>query len=115
MKYYGCQTDVHSFISGCDCSVLPSYHEGMANTNLECASSERPIITSDILGCREAVTKGSGFLCEPRNVNSLYKAMKRMVEISREEREEMGKQGRRYMKDVFDKYMVVKATVEKLL
>ena len=55
VKYHGYQYDVRPFISSCDCFVLPSYHEGMANTNLECASSGRPVITSNIPGCREAV------------------------------------------------------------
>ena len=46
LKYHGYQENVIPFIAACDCFVLPSYHEGMANTNLECASSGRPIITS---------------------------------------------------------------------
>ena len=86
-KYHGYQEDVRPFIRDYDCFVLPSYHEGMANTNLECASSGRPIITSNIPGCKEAVVDGSGLLCEPRNVERLYEVMKKMTSISREERE----------------------------
>ena len=67
LKYYGYQEDVRPFIKQCDCFVLPSYHEGMANTNLESASMGRPLITSDIPGCKEAVVKGeSGLLCSLR-------------------------------------------------
>ena len=43
------------FIAACDCFVLPSWHEGMANTNLECAAMGRPVITTNIHGCLEAV------------------------------------------------------------
>lgn len=114
MKYHGFQEDIRSFIAGCDCFVLPSFHEGMANTNLESASSGRPIITSDIPGCKEAITEESGFLCEPRNVDSLYIAMRDMIELSRKEREQMGKNGRKHMENMFDKRKVVLETINQL-
>lgn len=114
LKYHGYQKNVIPFIAACDCFVLPSYHEGMANTNLECASSGRPIITSNIPGCKEAVVDGSGLLCEPKNMDSLYEAMKKMLSISIEERERMGQVGRKHMKDVFDKKKVVADTIKHL-
>ena len=114
LKYHGYQKNVIPFIAACDCFVLPSYHEGMANTNLECASCGRPIITSNIPGCKEAVVEDSGLLCEPRNAESLYEAMKAMIEKTREERERMGKVGRKHMEDVFDKKKVVEETVKHL-
>ena len=86
----------------------------MANTNLECASSGRPIITSNIPGCKEAVVEGSGLLCEPKNIDSLYTIMKKMTSISREEREQMGLAGRKHMEDVFDKEKVVADTIKHL-
>lgn len=46
LKYWGYQEDVRPFIAAAHCFVLPSWHEGMANTNLECAASGRPVITS---------------------------------------------------------------------
>lgn len=115
LRYHGNQPDVRPFIAACDCFVLPSYHEGMANTNLECASSGRPIITSNIPGCKEAVTERSGFLCEPKDAESLYKMMRKMAELGREEREQMGKAGRKHMIDGFDKRKVVAETIEFLL
>ena len=115
LKYHGYQENVIPFIATCDCFVLPSYHEGMANTNLECASSGRPIITSNIPGCREAVVDGSGILCEPKNNESLYEAMKAMIEKTREERERMGQVGRKHMEDVFDKKKVVEETIKHLM
>lgn len=114
LEYYGYQTDVRPFIAKAHCFVLPSYHEGMANTNLECASSGRPIITSNIPGCKEAVVEGSGLLCESKDVGSLYIAMKAMTEKTREERERMGKTGRKHMEDVFDKKKVVAETIKHL-
>lgn len=116
LQYHGNQLDVRPFIAACDCFVLPSYHEGMANTNLECAASGRPIITSNIPGCKEAVIPDvSGFLCEPKNVDGLYLAMKKMTDINVEHRAIMGKAGRKHMQDVFDKRKVVADTIKHLL
>lgn len=115
LKYHGYQENVIPFIAACDCFVLPSYHEGMANTNLECASSGRPIITSNIPGCKEAVVEGSGFLCEPKNADSLYNVMKKMIEMSKDERENMGQGGRKHMEDVFEKKKVVDRTMQALM
>ena len=115
LRYHGYQKDVRPFIAQSHCFVLPSYHEGMANTNLECAAMGRPLITSDIPGCREAVMDGkSGILCRAQNADSLYEAMKRFLHLSREEREQMGKAGRAHMEAVFDKKIVVGKTVEAL-
>ena len=68
LHYYGYQKDVRPFIEQSHCFVLPSWHEGMANTNLESAASGRPVITSNIPGCLEAVIDGeTGFLIERKN------------------------------------------------
>lgn len=116
LKYHGYKDDVRPFIKECDCFVLPSYHEGMANTNLECAAMGRPVITSNIPGCKEAVIDGkSGCLCDPKNAQSLYGAMKRMLHTSHEERIQMGRIGRKHMKDVFDKKKVVDSTLMELM
>lgn len=115
LKYHGYQSDVRPFIKNCHSFVLPSYHEGMANTNLECASSGRPVITSNIPGCKEAVIEGvSGLLCESKNVESLYAVMKQMTEMSAAERRDMGLAGRKHMEDVFDKKKVVEETMKHL-
>ena len=114
--YHGFQQDVRPFIAKCHCFVLPSWHEGMANTNLECAASGRSIITSNIHGCKEAVVNGqTGFLCEKQNIESLYQAMKGFTELKKEERKRMGQAGRKRMETLFDKKEVVKKTISRLL
>lgn len=116
LKYHGYQKDVRPFIEQAHCFVLPSWHEGMANTNLECAASGRPVITSDIHGCKEAVLENvSGYLCEKQNTDSLYEQMKKFTRLSYEERRAMGLAGRKHMEEVFDKKKVVAMTMEKLL
>lgn len=115
LRYHGYQKDVRPFIENAHCFVLPSYHEGMANTNLECASMGRPLITSNIPGCKEAVLEGqSGLLCEPKDADSLYDAMRRFLELTWEQREAMGLAGRQHMETVFDKRLVVAETVRHL-
>lgn len=115
LHFHGYQKDVRPFIANCHCFVLPSWHEGMANTNLECAASGRPVITSNIHGCLEAVVDGeSGMLCKPKNVQSLYETMKYFCELPWEEKKRMGQNGRTHMEDEFDKRKVVEKTVRNL-
>ena len=115
LHYHGYQRDVRPFIAQSHCFVLPSWHEGMANTNLECAASGRPVITSDIHGCKEAVVEGvSGLLCQRKDAQSLYETMKTFLQLSHEEKRQMGLAGRKHMEDVFDKKKVVSATIVRL-
>lgn len=114
IEYYGYQQDVKPFIAKCHCFVLPSWHEGMANTNLEAAAMGRPLITSRIHGCMEAVEDGvSGLLCEKENSENLYEVLKQFVQLSEEQKRAMGEAGRKRMERVFDKKTVVKRTLEK--
>lgn len=115
ITYYGYQKDVRPFIARCHCFVLPSWHEGMANTNLESASSGRPLITSNIPGCMEAVENNmSGFLCKIQNSDDVYKEMKKFIELPYEERKAMGVTGRKYIEESFDKKKIVARTIEFL-
>ena len=112
---YGFQNDVKPFIEACDCFVLPSWHEGMANTNLESASSGRPVITTNIHGCMESVEDGvTGFLIEKQNAVSLYKGMKKFLALSLDERKAMGLAGRERMVEIFDKKKVVEDTIRAM-
>ena len=115
LHYYGYQKDVRPFIENCHCFVLPSWHEGMANTNLECAASGRPVITSNIHGCLEAVDEGlSGYLCSKQDAASLYQVMKQFANLSYDQRKAMGLAGRNHMEKVFDKKKVVEDTIRYL-
>lgn len=115
LRYHGQQKDVRPFIAASHCFVLPSWHEGMANTNLECAAMGRPLITSRIHGCMEAVIEGtSGLLCEAKDTDSLYSTMKAFCNLSSAQRAQMGQAGRRHMEAVFDKNKVILKTLEGL-
>lgn len=115
VKYHGYQSDMKRFYAMADCVVLPSYHEGMSNVLLEAAASGRPLITSDIPGCREAVEPGvSGYLCPARDADALYAAMRRFAELPRAQRAAMGCCGRERMERQFGKTAVVAETIKHL-
>ena len=116
VKYHGYQSDMKHFYAMADCVVLPSYHEGMSNVLLEAAVSGRPLITSDIPGCREAVEPGvSGYLCPARDADALYAAMRRFLELPPAQRAAMGAASHDWIARNFDKKAVVAETVAALL
>lgn len=111
--FHGFQEETRPYYAMADCIVLPSYHEGMSNVLLEASAMGRPVITSDIPGCREAVEDGkSGYLCEMKNADMLFEKMKMMADKSLEEIEEMGRCAREHMEKLFDKNRIVEQTVE---
>lgn len=115
VKFYGFQQEPIPYYAAADCVVLPSYHEGMCNVLLEAASIGRPLITSRIHGCMEAVIEGeSGYLCSVKDSESVYEAMKAFLKLPREKREAMGLCGRKHMEEKFGKSKVVAATIEAL-
>lgn len=111
INYYGYQKDVKPFITKADCFILPSYHEGMANTLLEAAAMGRPIITSDIHGCKEVVNN-NGYLVKVKDALDLYEKVEAFIKLSLEERQEMGNWSRKHIENVFDKKKVVAKTLE---
>ena len=114
-EFHGFQPEPRPFYAAADCVVLASYHEGMSNVLLEAAATTRPVITSDIYGCREAVDEGiTGMLCTVKDTDSLYEQMKKMALMSREERERMGFAGRKKMERQFDKKVVVQNTIQSI-
>lgn len=115
LTYHGHQPDVTGYIRSAHVFVLPSYHEGMANTLLEAAAMGRPLITSRIHGCMEAVQENvTGFLCEVSDARSLCEQMERFVVLPRDKKAEMGRKAHDHVAAVFDKKKVVQETVDVL-
>lgn len=113
IEYHGFQSDVKPFIEKSHCYVLPSYHEGMANTLLECASMGRPLITSNIHGCKEAINN-NGFVCNVQDREDLYLKIKEFIDLSYEDKKQLGINSRKYIEEVFDKKKVVEETIRRL-
>ncbi len=115
LKFHGFQSDVKPFIVAAHCVVLPSWHEGMSNTLLESAAMCRPLITTDIHGCKEAVEDGSnGYITKVKDADSLYDAIKKFILLSNDERKTLGLNGRIQMEKMFDKNMVVDKTMSEI-
>ena len=86
-SYLGESDDVRPAIRQADCIVLPSYREGLPRTLLEGSAMGKPLIATDVPGCRDVVIDGeTGFLCDVRSAEALAKAMQRMLGLTSEER-----------------------------
>lgn len=116
IHFWGYQQDIRPFYEKASCLVLPSYHEGMSNVLLEAGASGRALITSNIHGCMEAVEDGkNGYLCEVKDVDSLFTAMNKFIKLKEDERCKMGRESRKRMEYMFDKKKIVSQTIEKIM
>jgi glycosyltransferase involved in cell wall biosynthesis len=109
INYLGVSDNVDEVISTADCIVLPSYYrEGTPKTLLESASSGKPIITTDNVGCRDVVDHGvNGYLCEPRSSEDLAKKIEMFLALSEKEKRIMGANSRKKIKNEFDEKIVI--------
>ena len=117
IKYHGekTQAEVHELIKQCNCLMHPSYHEGMANVILEAASTGRPVIVSNIPGCKEGVDAGeTGLLCEVKDSQSLINAVEEYLSIPYEKQVEMGLKARQKMQNEFDREFVAKEYIKQI-
>ncbi|WP_296658036.1 glycosyltransferase family 4 protein [Paraburkholderia sp.] len=108
IEYLGETADVRPFIADADCVVLPSYREGVPRTLMEASAMGRPIVATDVPGCREVVEDGvNGLLCEARNAASLTARLADILETNRAGREKMSDLGRKKIEKEFDERGVV--------
>ena len=118
IEYLGETEDVRPFIASSDCVVLPSYREGLPRSMLEAAAMSRPILTTDVPGCRDCVEdRITGFLFLPKDVISLVEALNRFKNLDTASRFAMGAAGRRKMELQFDERLVISryvAAIESL-
>jgi glycosyltransferase involved in cell wall biosynthesis len=110
IKYHGQQADVHYFIKNSHATILPSYHEGLANVLLESASTGRPVLASKVPGCIETFEDGlTGFGFGVRSVDDLITTIRKFINLSHEQRREMGMTGRKKIENEFDRNIVINA------
>lgn len=108
IEYLGETDDVSGFIAKADCIVLPSFREGTPRSLLEAAAIGRPIVATDVPGCKEVVIDGkNGFLCQPGSVEKLVEAMQKMLNLTDERRLAMGRAGRKIVEKSFCEQMVI--------
>lgn len=114
--YLGVSDKVEEEIAKVDCMVLPSYYrEGVPKSLLESGAMGKPIVTTDNVGCRETVEHGiNGFLCKPRDTESLISALGKIVDMSHHERLEMGWRSRKKIEKEFDENIVINKYLETI-
>ena len=115
VRYLGRSDDVREQIREVDCIVHPSYHEGMSNVLLEGAAMGKPLIASNIPGCREVIDDGvNGFVFEPRCVDDLVDKLERFLSMDRNKWVNMGMKSREKVEREFDRNLVVNAYLEAI-
>lgn len=113
VRYLGHSQNIREQIREADCIVHPSYHEGMSNVLLEGAAMGKPLLASNIPGCREIVDHGqNGFLFEPRSVKDLVEKLEMFLSLDKAKRMRMGSMSREKVEREFDRNMVVKAYLQ---
>ncbi len=115
IHYHGQQDDVHKFIKDSHATILPSYHEGTSNVLLESASTGRPILASNVTGCKETFDAGvSGIGFEVKSVKALISAIQQFLDLPHENKEQMGIAGRKKMELEYDRKIVINAYLEQI-
>lgn len=115
IEYLGHQADVHAHLKESHAIVHASYHEGMSNVLLEAAACARPIIATDVAGCRETYEDGiSGIACEARSGDDLVRVIKEFIALPHDQKERMGKAGREKAEHEFDRAIVIQRYLQEV-
>jgi glycosyltransferase involved in cell wall biosynthesis len=108
VNYLGFKEDIRHLISTSDVVVLPSYREGTPKSLLEAAACGKPIICTNVPGCKQVVQKGyNGFLCQPGSAADLERAMKQFYDLELPERRQMGRNSRKVAETKFSERIVI--------
>ncbi|WP_374434436.1 glycosyltransferase family 4 protein [Inhella sp.] len=107
--------DVRPELACADCVVLPSYREGVPRSLLEAAAMAKPLLATDVPGCRDVVRPGlNGWLCAPRNSAALTQALRDVLACPPERLQDLGQAGRTLVEREFDEQRVFAAYAELL-
>ena len=112
VKYTGPRNDIPEILYFADIVVLPTYYrEGIPRILLEAASMRKPIVTTNIPGCREIVNDGiNGFLVPPKDSVALAKAIEKLI-LNDNLRKQMGKISRERVIKEFSLDIIFKQTL----
>ena len=103
----GLRSDIPQLLSICDIFTLPSYREGLPRSIIEAMAMGKPIIATNIRGCREEVIPGeNGYLCEVQNSQDLDEKLLRLIE-SPNKRNRFGLKSREVFLQNYDEQLVL--------
>jgi galacturonosyltransferase len=115
VKHLGYSKDVRQEIKEVDCIIHPSYHEGMSNVLLESGAMGKPLIASNIPGCKEIIDDGiNGYLFKVKSASSLQDKILKFINLSNEEKIEMGQNSRKKIEREFDRNIVINAYLKEI-
>jgi len=115
IKYLGETDNVAKYMEKACCIVLPSYREGTSRVLLEGAAIGRPLIASDVPGCREVIEHGvTGFLCKPRDYLDLSEKFEQMISMSFQARKIMGVSGHKKVTNEFAQNIVCNLYIDAI-
>ncbi len=115
IRYFGHIDNVAEVMAESHVIVHPSYHEGLSNVLLEAAACGRPVLASNVPGCRETLKEGvSGLTFSPKDAEALVQTIKTVLSYTEDERRQMGLEGREYVERVFDRKIVIGAYLEEI-
>ncbi len=107
IRYFGATRDVRAYLKRAQALVLPSYREGLSRVITEAMAMAKPVITTRVPGCEDAIEDGvNGYLAEARDAESLAKAMYKFYLLSEQEREAMGMRNRQKVEALFDEKII---------
>jgi len=111
-RWLGPRQDIAQLLRDAHIACQPSaYREGLPKSALEAMASGKPLVATDIPGCREAVVDGeTGFLVPPKNPIALAAALQKLIE-SPELRARMGRAGRRRAEQYFSDSIICHETL----
>ena len=103
IEYLGYINDARKVLSGCRYYVLPSYREGTPRSVLEAMSMGRPVITTNVAGCKETVLNEiNGLLIPAMDKNSLVLAIQKMLKMDDRKIIEMGQESIKLVREKYD-------------
>ena len=115
IEYLGFHPDMKPYYANCDAVVMPTYHEGMSNVLMEASACARPVLASNISGCREVVDHThTGYTFTPRSSEELIRAIRRFLLQNRAFHAKMGLAAREKMVREFDRRKVAAAYMEEV-
>lgn len=115
LVYHGQQDNIIPFMQQANAIIQPSHHEGMSNVLLEAAACGRPILASDIPGCKETFDEGeSGLSFIPNNSESLITTIEKFIEMAYDEKKKMGINGRKKIEKEFNRKVIVNSYINEI-
>jgi glycosyltransferase involved in cell wall biosynthesis len=111
IEWWGWKDNMEDVYAQASIVCLPSYREGLPKTLIEAAACGRPIVTSDVPGCREVVLHGeNGLLINSRDASELAKALDYLIK-NPHIRDKMGASGRKIAEEKFSSEIIIPQTL----